>query len=378
MGNWDSEKFLRLSHFTIERALAAIYWVDAQGRIHRANETACRMLGYTQDEMVTMTVQDLDPRSNAESWAEHWRELKKGMQLSFEAVNRAKDGRLVPVEVFSNYIDFEGEEYSCCFVRDVSERKRAEENLKNVTLEKERFENELKFGALVQNEFLPEEPPRYPGFSFSAKMRSAKFVGGDFYDFIPFGQNKVALILGDVSGKGVSAALYMAKLMSDFRYVSQIDADPSEVMRWVNRILFERSRRGMFATAVYLLLDVKKKQMACSSAGHLPVLIHRANGGEVEHIPSGGPPLGVLDGQKFSVSEVLLEAGDKVLLFTDGAIEPKNNEGEYFGLVRLENSWRQIASTPEKLISELIKGIEEFTGEAPAHDDLTFLALHVD
>ncbi|MCH8157094.1 MAG: SpoIIE family protein phosphatase [Nitrospinae bacterium] len=377
MGNWDSEKFLRLSHFTIERALAGIYWVDSKARIHRANATACKMLGYTQDEMITMTVQDLDPQSNAESWAEHWRELKKGMQLSFETVNRTKDGRLIPVEVFSNYIDFEGEEYSCCFVRDISERKLAEENLKKVTLEKERFETELKFGSLVQSEFLPVEAPQYPGFSFAAKMFPARFVGGDFYDFIPLEENRLGILLGDVSGKGVSAALYMARLMSDFRYASRVNPDPGEVMKRVNQVLCERSRRGMFATAVYLLLDLKSKKIISSNAGHLPTFIRRKNKDAIEQVASGGVPLGILGDQNYPNEEIELKSGDRMLLYSDGAIDPKNSAGELFGLERLEECCRKNESEPEELISYLKQRIGEFTEEAPLRDDLTFLAVHV-
>ena len=140
--------------------------------------------------------------------------------------------------------------------------------------------------------------------------------------------NKVALVFGDVSGKGVSAALYMAKLMSDFRYVSLIETKSAEVMKTVNRILFERSRRGMFASAIYLLLDFSEKRLIFSNAGHMPILLQKAGTHDVRRIMPSGPPLGNIRGQNFVSEEIEIGQGDKILLYTDGAIEPKKIKRE--------------------------------------------------
>jgi len=202
-------------------------------------------------------------------------------------------------------------------------------------------------------------------------MRVVGFILGISVD-----NNKVALVFGGVSGKGVSAALYMAKLMSDFRYVSLIETKSAEVMKTVNRILFERSRRGMFDSAIYLLLDFSEKRLIFSNAGHMPILLQKAGTYDVRRIMSSGPPLGNIRGQNFVSEEIEIGQGDKILLYTDGAIEPKNKGGEEFGLTRLEEAWRLNSKSPDALISDLIQDIRGFTGEVLSHDDLTFLALH--
>jgi len=113
----------------------------------------------------------------------------------------------------------------------------------------------LEYASLVQKGFLPEEPPQTPGFEFAAQTFPAIEVGGDFYDFMEVGENRIGMLLGDVSGKGVRAALFMARLVSDFRYLSLNDPNPASIMNRMNRILHERSKEGMFATAIYMLLD---------------------------------------------------------------------------------------------------------------------------
>jgi len=113
----------------------------------------------------------------------------------------------------------------------------------------------LEYASLVQKGFLPEEPPQIPGFEFAAQTFPAIEVGGDFYDFIKVGENRLGLLLGDVSGKGVSAALFMARLVSDFRYLSLLDPNPASVMNRMNRLLCERAKQGMFATAINMLFQ---------------------------------------------------------------------------------------------------------------------------
>ena len=124
-------------------------------------------------------------------------------------------------------------DYINIYGRDITKRREAEKELEKLTIEKNRIENEVKLATLVQEGFLPEETPVTPSFVFAAKTAPAKFVGGDFYDFIELEEDKLGIILGDVSGKGVSAALYMARLMSDFRYVAMQNSQPKKVISQV-------------------------------------------------------------------------------------------------------------------------------------------------
>jgi len=254
---------------------------------------------------------------------------------------------------------------------------RAFNELEKVTAEKERIESELKFAKLVQDGFLPQEPPSFPNYDFAAEMLPAKFVGGDFYDFIPLKNDRMGVVLGDVSGKGVSAALYMARLLSDFRYISQTDPTPEKVLQQVNQILCERSRRGMFATAIFLLLDRETNKLRIANAGHHPALLKSPENKVQEVGHSGGIPLGILPDSKYSSEEIQLQKGNLIFLYTDGATEPFNENRESFGLKRMCQIIETGMHSPEELICEMQKSIESFTHKATLHDDLTLLAFKV-
>jgi len=254
---------------------------------------------------------------------------------------------------------------------------RAFDELEKVTAEKERIESELKFAKLVQDGFLPQKPPSFPNYDFAAEMLPAKFVGGDFFDFIPLKNDRMGIVLGDVSGKGVSAALYMARLLSDFRYISQTDPTPEKVLQQVNQILCERSRRGMFATAIFLLLDRAAKKLHIANAGHHPALL-KSPANKIQEVGhSGGIPLGILPDAKYSSEEIQLQKGNLIWLYTDGATEPFNENRESFGLDRMCQIVEKGAPSPRELIDEMQKSIEFFTKKSTLQDDLTLLTFQV-
>jgi len=254
---------------------------------------------------------------------------------------------------------------------------RAFDELEKVTAEKERIESELKFAKLVQDGFLPQEPPSFPNYEFAATMLPAKFVGGDFYDFIPLKNDLLGIVLGDVSGKGVSAALYMARLLSDFRYISQADPTPEKVLQQVNQAVCERSRQGMFATAIFLLLDRATNKLRIANAGHHPALL-KSPANKVQEVGhSGGIPLGILPDSKYSSEEIQLKKGNLILLYTDGATEPFNENRESFGQKRMAQIVEAGLHSPKELIDEMQKSIESFTHKATLHDDLTLLTFKV-
>jgi len=254
---------------------------------------------------------------------------------------------------------------------------RAFDKLKIVTAEKERIESELKFAKLVQEGFLPEKPPSFPHYDFAAEMIPAKFVGGDFYDFIPLKNDRLGIVLGDVSGKGVSAALFMAQLLSDFRYTAQTEPTPENLLQQVNKIVCERSRRGMFATAIFLLLDRTTNKLTIANAGHHPALLKnpRNNIQAVGH--SSGIPLGILPDTKYTSEKIQLQKGNTLLLYTDGVSEPFNENRESFGLTRMHQVMEKAAPSPRELIYEMKKSIEIFTRKATLSDDMTLLTFKV-
>jgi serine phosphatase RsbU (regulator of sigma subunit)/HAMP domain-containing protein len=293
--------------------------------------------------------------------------LEENQEMEAEYNDKFFKFELMPV-IESGYINIYG--------KDITEVRRAEEKLDRITTEKNRIESEVKMATLVQEGFLPETTPVIPGFMLSAKTVPAKFVGGDFYDFIELEPNKVGMVIGDVSGKGVSAALYMARLMSDFRYAAILDHQPGNVIPQVNTIAVRRSRKGMFATAVFLLLDIESKILTVCNAGHHSMLIHRGDNEILEPGKAGGIPLGITENASYIEEEIQLFSGDLVFLYSDGVVEPMNDQKEQFGMDNLR-SLIESNGTPEEILTNVENAIQSFTCDAPQFDDMTFLVLKV-
>ncbi len=239
------------------------------------------------------------------------------------------------------------------------------------------FTQAIEYASFVQKGFLPENAPDFPGISLSAKTVPARLVGGDFYDFISVGNKQLGILLGDVSGKGVSAALYMARLVSDFRFLSQTSLDPELIMNQINNMLFKRSEKGMFSTAIFGVLDIQKNILVISNAGHPGILIRNKKNEIIEKAKAHGPPLGILQNYKYSKEEIHLRSGQLVLAYTDGVTEPKNSQNRQFGIEGLQSFLDKNEKDPEEVISQLVVTIKDYVGSLSPHDDLTCLALKV-
>jgi sigma-B regulation protein RsbU (phosphoserine phosphatase) len=242
-------------------------------------------------------------------------------------------------------------------------------------MEKQRLVKDMEFARTVQESFLPQKTPEMENYRFSAHYTPALEVGGDFYDFIVLDRHRTGIVIGDVSGKGVPAALYMAKLGSDLRTLAFTEKNPAEALCRLNDLLVERSRRGMFATVLYLELDSREGMMTLSNAGHLPPLVKRADGTVEKLAGAGGSPLGILIGMQFGSESRQLAAGDTVILYTDGIIEAMNARDELYGYQRFEEIVRKSPGAPEALKAAIIEDVNLFSGLATQHDDMTLVCL---
>lgn len=242
-------------------------------------------------------------------------------------------------------------------------------------LDKQRLVKDMEFARTVQESFLPQNAPDVKSYRFSAHYTPALEVGGDFYDFIHLDQNRTGIVIGDVSGKGVPAALYMAKLGSDMRTLAFTERAPAEALMKLNDLLAGRSRRGMFATLLYIELDAATGIMTLSNAGHLPPIIKKADGSLVKLETAGGAPLGMLPGMKLFQEEAKLEPGDTVVLYTDGIVEAMNAKEELYGYERFEKLLRKNGPGPGALKDAIIADVNRFTGLSPQHDDMTLVCF---
>jgi serine phosphatase RsbU (regulator of sigma subunit)/anti-sigma regulatory factor (Ser/Thr protein kinase) len=200
--------------------------------------------------------------------------------------------------------------------------------------ERERFEQELRVARLIQQTLLPRELPRLDGWQVSAYYQPARAVGGDFYDFVRFDDGRLALIIGDVTDKGVPAALVMATTRSILRSAAQRWDSPGQVLEYANNLLVGDIPPKMFVTCLFAVLEPASGRLVFANAGHdLP---YRRHPGGVAEMRAIGMPLGLLPGMHYAEQEVALGPGDSVLLYSDGLVEAHNPQREMFGFPRLQ------------------------------------------
>ena len=253
--------------------------------------------------------------------------------------------------------------------------------------EKKRLEEELRIARNIQMSLLPQGPLRMPGLITTAHCSPAREVGGDYYDFFPLDEKRVGILIADVSGKGTSAALYMAELKGLMLSLSQIHRSPRELLIAADRIIADNLDNRSFITMTYAVIDLESRTMTYARAGHTPV-IHLPARGAVRRarvLTTGGMVLGLkLDnGEKFrdALEEVTmpLETGDLFLLFTDGLSEAMGPDDELFGEGRLSTIVEEHADLPfEELRERILREVRAFAGEPGPHDDMTLILLKVD
>ena len=239
--------------------------------------------------------------------------------------------------------------------------------------------NDLNTAARIQQSILPQTFPPFPDrteFDIFAKMTPAKEVGGDFYDFFFIDHDRLAFVIGDVSGKGVPAAIFMAVSRTLLKAIATQVVNPGESLRRINTMLIPESNGRMFVTIFYGVLNTRTGEVQFSFGGHNPPYIKRHDG-TIERINNeSGFLLGMLDDMEYDVHKITLRPGDTILLYTDGVTEAMNGAAELFEESRLQDSIRRSNGSPLK---EMLDGINadlmEFAAGAPQADDITMLAL---
>jgi serine phosphatase RsbU (regulator of sigma subunit) len=275
------------------------------------------------------------------------------------------------------------------------------EDLLHEKAEKERLEQELRIARQIQMSLLPQGPLKMHGLSVTAHCEPAREVGGDYYDYLLLGEKRVGIIIADVSGKGTSAALYMAELKGLMLSLTQLHSSPRELLIAANRIIAQHLDARSFITMTYAVVDLCARTLTYARAGHCP-LIYLPGAGSSGQVPVGrmgqwaaggkvqvqvpdGLVLGLKidNGERFNslLEEVTLPlgAGDVVLLFTDGVTDAMNAAGDPFGEERLAALVAEHGELPfEELRERILREIRAFAGETGLQDDLTFVLLKMD
>jgi serine phosphatase RsbU (regulator of sigma subunit)/anti-sigma regulatory factor (Ser/Thr protein kinase) len=239
--------------------------------------------------------------------------------------------------------------------------------------DRERLEQEMRVATLIQQQFLPKELPQMAGWQVSAFYRPARAVGGDFYDFIELSDGRIAIVAGDVTDKGVPAALVMASTRSIIRAEAERLVSPSKVMERANDLLYPDIPAHMFVTCLYAVLDPRTGKIEFANAGHnLPYV---RIGDEVVELRATGMPLGLMPGSKYEETEATLGAGQTMLLHSDGLAEAHSTEGEMFGFPRMHELMAK-ADGGQEVIDALLLELDRFTADVQEQeDDITLVTV---
>jgi len=246
-------------------------------------------------------------------------------------------------------------------------------------VEKERLSRELSIAREVQMRLLPQNVPTMSGISMAASSVSAQEVGGDYYDFVRLGEKRLGVIIGDVSGKGTSAAFYMAEMQGIFQSVSRLTDSPSVFLHHANMALAQSLDKNIFISAIYGILDLEDESLTIARAGHCPAAVVRMNG-EARYIRTPGLGLGLDRGELFQRSlveeSISLEPGDVFVLYTDGVVESRSDSGEEYGYDRLLDLLKEYRhDDAEGIHAAILRDLRSFMAGEEYDDDMTLVVL---
>jgi PAS domain S-box-containing protein len=312
----------------------------------------------------------LHPEDRERVLAEEARTDETGEPFRVEYRVIAGDGRVVWVRDEATLVrDEEGQPLYWLGVQyDVTEQKREAQ-------ERERIEQELRIARLIQQTLLPKTLPKLSGYDIAAYYQPAREVGGDFYDLFELEDGRLGLVVGDVTDKGIPAALVMATTRTMLRASAQRLFPPAEVLKRANDALVADIPSNMFITCLYAILSTESGHLVYANAGHdQPYLRH--HGSDVEELRARGMPLGLMPGMEYEEKEINLERGESVLFYSDGLVEAHNPRHEMFGFPRLQGLVGTHRSDESSLIDFLLSELTKFAGEDwEQEDDITLVTL---
>jgi PAS domain S-box-containing protein len=355
----------------------AVVLMDTAGKLHFANPAVQEVFGYSLEEVVGRHFSWLLPeRLRGGPFGTFDKYVNSGTgRLALHAVETSglrKDAAEIPIEVSFSDMLLQGERRFVAFIRDITERKRAERELR---------ENQEQFRVAreIQQRLFPKGAPDCPGFDIGGSTFPAEATGGDYFDYLPMVNGRLGVVVGDVTGHGVGPALLMAETRAYLRVLAGRREDVGEILTRANGILAEDVGSERFITLFLGRIDPNTRGFVYASAGHPAGYVLDSQGNLRATLKRTGIPLGMkADTQFASAPEILLSPGDLILLLTDGIEEASAPDGTLFGLDRIFETVRQHHSLPaQEIVQALYESVRAFANNAPQVDDITAIVIKV-
>lgn len=349
----------------VEQTADSVVITDDRGIITYVNPAFEKMSGYRSEEALGRTPGLLrSGRHDREFYRNLWRTLQAGQVFQDTLVNRRKDGGLfLSEQTITPMRDAAGRiSHFVSVGKDVTELRRAAE-----------VNGKLAMAREVQQRLYPDSAPELPGFELAGAAFPADATGGDYFDYIPLPNGRLAIVIGDVSGHGIDAALFMVETRAYLRSAAQDHTDAGELLSMLNRLLIDDIPVDRFVTLFLGVLDPSAGTLRFASAGHTPGYVLRSSGAVKGTLRATGPPLGLLKGAHYDTSDaVRLGPGDTVVLLTDGVTEALSPRGAFFGVRRALNAIRRHRQEPARdIVSRLYEEVRRFGGGRHREDDIT-------
>ncbi|MBM3877257.1 MAG: PAS domain S-box protein [Verrucomicrobia bacterium] len=361
-----------------ETATDAVILMDKEGAIHFVNPAAELLFGHKPEDLIGRNFTMLLPsRLHPEHHQRFSRIVSESTALPskrrvFESIGARRDATEVLIEVVFNDLELHGNRLFVAFVRDITERRRAELELK---------ENEEQFRVAreIQQRLFPKSAPTLDGFDIAGISYPAEAAGGDYFDYLPMHEGGLGIAIADVTGHGIGPSMIMAETRAYLRILALNRTDPGEILTRANLALSQDLGFERYVTLLLARLDAPRRLLTHASAGHPPGCILAPDGSLRDQLKRTGIPLGIKADSRFtSAPPVRLEPGELVLLLTDGVDEAMSPQNELFGMDRVLAVLREHRHRPAAhIVNSLYDAMRAFRGDVPQEDDFTAIIIKV-
>ncbi|HEX9079249.1 MAG TPA: SpoIIE family protein phosphatase [Desulfuromonadaceae bacterium] len=349
------------------------------GRIISCNQSALELFGCSQHEVADRTIPSFSPLRqpggaySEDMLKERMTQALAGEPQSYEWRYVRHDGSTFDAEISLNRLELHGDLYLQAIMRDITERKRAARAL----LDNARLTRELEIAQEIQKSLLPDRAPELAGLQVACSWVPAAHVGGDYYDFFSPEPHLFDVVIADVAGHNFGSALMMTEARSALHARVAAGSPPGDVLTSVNELLYnDLCRAELQLSMFYARLDTRSRMLSYANAGHSPPLLYRLRDGAFMELDAEGMLMGIRLDVSFEERTAALEAGDIMLLYTDGVTEAENGEGEFFGAGRLcDVICHHHHYSPDEIMAAIFRHLADFTGTKPISDDLSLVIL---